>query len=81
MVSHLWREACGFLTLGIAAWHNRDIAHRRKSHFWLIGEAALVDNSGDLSSLIPRAWDFLSAASGSGQMLGLGAEVEFRPLE
>lgn len=46
-----------------------------------MGEAALVDNSGDLSSLIPRAWDFLSAASGSEQMLGLGAEVEFRPLE
>lgn len=70
-----------FLSLGIAGWHNRDIGHSKKSHFWLIGEAALGDNSGDLSSPIPRAWDFLSAGSGSGQMLGLGTEVELRPLE
>lgn len=70
-----------FLSLGISGWHNRDVVHHKLSHFWLIDEAALGDNLGDLSSPLPHAWDFLSAGSGSGQMLGLGTEVEFRPLE
>lgn len=37
------------------------------------------DASGGLSSPVPCAWGFLSAGSGSGQMLGSGTEVEFRP--